>query len=75
MEELERRLRVRGQDSEESIKTRLEISHLEMSKHHLYDYVLINKDFEDTFKEIQNIISSERIRHSNFDEFVEKLTE
>ena len=73
MEELEKRLRLRGQDSEKSIETRLEVAHFEMSKHHLYDYVLINQDFDETLQRIGNIISTERVRHFNFDKFVENL--
>ena len=73
MEELEKRLRLRGQDSEKSIETRLEVAHFEMSKHHLYDYVLINQDFDKTLQKIGNIISTERVRHFNFDKFVENL--
>lgn len=73
MEELEKRLRLRNQDSEEEIQKRLEIAHFEISKYSLYDYVLINNDFNETLKNIKSIIHTERLKHSNFNAFTHKL--
>lgn len=73
IEELERRLKLRDQDSEEEIQKRLDIAHFEISKHSLYDYVLINNDFDKTLKNIKSIVHAERLKHSNFNVFVNDL--
>jgi guanylate kinase len=43
-EDLERRLRGRAQDDEEQIARRLAVSHWEIERYRLYDYVIINDD-------------------------------
>ena len=43
-QELEKRIRARGQDGEEEIKRRLERARLEMERYLDYDYVVINED-------------------------------
>lgn len=43
-EELEKRIRARGQDGEEEIRRRLERARLEMERYLDYDYVVINED-------------------------------
>lgn len=43
-EELEKRIRARGQDGEDEIKRRLERARLEMERYLDYDYVVINED-------------------------------
>ena len=48
LQELEIRLNSRGQDSSEVIARRMERAKIEISKYDLYDYVLINKDFDFT---------------------------
>lgn len=61
-EELERRLRGRGTDSEEDILKRLEIAKKEMDFSSNYDYVVINNTVDETINEIVNIIDKEVIR-------------
>jgi guanylate kinase len=60
MEELERRLRERGTETEQSIKRRMENGRVEIKSYKLYDYVLTNNVVEDTVKDILAILSSER---------------
>ncbi len=43
-QELEKRIRARGQDGEEEIRRRLERARLEMERYLDYDYVVINED-------------------------------
>ena len=62
VEELERRLRTRSQDSEESIRIRLANAAVEMSYWAEYDYVLINTDLGESLKTLQQIIAVERLR-------------
>ena len=57
MEELERRLRGRGDTSEEQIAMRLERAVWEMEQRHWYDHVVVNDDAERCADEILKIIS------------------
>ena len=57
MEELERRLRGRGDTSEEQIKLRMERAVWEMEQRSWYDHVVVNDDAQRCADEILNIIS------------------
>lgn len=57
MEELERRLRKRGDTSEAQIRQRLERAKWEMEQRDQYDYVLVNDDQDRCTQEILDIIS------------------
>jgi guanylate kinase len=61
-EELERRLRARGTDSEETIARRMERAAAEMSHWAEYDYVLINNDAEKCTELVHNILKAERLK-------------
>jgi guanylate kinase len=60
--ELERRLQARGQDSTEVIAGRMAKSRDEISHWAEYDYVLINRDLDETFGQLQRILEAERLR-------------
>lgn len=60
--ELDRRLRGRGQDSEEVIAGRMAKSRDEISHWAEYDYVLVNDDLDQTFEALLTILKAERIR-------------
>jgi guanylate kinase len=57
VEELERRLRGRGDTSEEQIKMRMERAIWEMEQRHWYDHVLVNLDANACAEKILNIIA------------------
>ena len=59
VEELERRLRGRGDTSEEQIALRMERALWEMEQRHWYDHVLVNEDAESCAEEILKIIADE----------------
>jgi len=59
MEELEKRLRGRGDTSEEQIRVRQERVAWEMEQSEKYDYVVINDRVEDCAREILEIIARE----------------
>lgn len=61
-EELEKRLRGRGTDSEEAILKRLAIAKKEMDFSSHYDYVVINNTVDECINEIVNIIDKEVIK-------------
>jgi len=58
MEELERRLRGRGDTSEEQIKMRMERAVWEMEQQSWYDHVVVNDQVDACAEEILNIISA-----------------
>ena len=60
--ELERRLRTRGQDSEEVIQRRLGNARDEMSHANEFDYVIINKDFDTALADLAAIVRASRLR-------------
>lgn len=61
-EELDRRLRGRGQDSEEVITRRMEQAVNEMTHFAEYDYLIVNDDFNTTLLDLKTIIQAERLR-------------
>ncbi|TAG20181.1 MAG: guanylate kinase [Rhodobacterales bacterium] len=60
--ELDRRLRSRGQDSDEVIAGRMAKSRDEISHWAEYDYVLVNDDLDQTFDRLTAILTAERLR-------------
>ncbi|BDH43985.1 guanylate kinase [Salmonella enterica subsp. enterica serovar Choleraesuis] len=62
--ELDRRLRGRGQDSEEVIARRMEQAVAEMSHYAEYDYLIVNDDFDTALGDLKTIIRGERLRMS-----------
>lgn len=73
---LEARLRGRGQDSDEVIARRMAQSRDEISHWAEYDYVLINRDIDQTANDLVDIIRAERLRRDRqpaLTEFVRAL--
>ncbi len=64
-EELEKRLRNRGQDSDEVISKRLGAARLEMSHFAEFDYLVVNDDFTTALEELQVILRAQRLRGEN----------
>jgi guanylate kinase len=62
LEELERRLRGRGQDSEEVVQHRMSRAADEMSHWPEYDYVIINHEVDKSIEQTRAILSAERLR-------------
>ena len=60
--ELDRRLRSRGQDSEDVIRGRMAKSEGEISHWAEYDYVLVNDDLDRTEDRLRTILTAERMR-------------
>lgn len=61
-EVLERRLRDRGTDSEESIRRRLSFSKAELGKYKKFDYIVFNDDLEKAIEDVLSIIDAEKSR-------------
>jgi len=60
--ELERRLRGRGQDSDDVIAARMAAARAEMSHHDEYDFVVINEDFDRAVAELAAVLLARRLR-------------
>ena len=72
-EELERRLRGRGTETEEVIKGRMERAKEEAQGMDQYDYVLINDDLEICVKQMHETIQSQHFMSSNQKDFIEQM--
>ena len=62
---LEQRLRARKQDSEEAIASRMAQARAEMAHYAEYDYVVVNKDFEQAMAELVAIFIARRLRRTD----------
>jgi guanylate kinase len=74
-EELERRLRARGQDSDEAIGRRLERARQEIQRYAEYDFLVVNDDVERAGREIQAITVAARCLRSCLSERACKILE
>ena len=74
-EELERRLRSRGQDTEEAIERRLERACQEIQRYTEYDFLVVNDDVERAGREIQAITVAARCLRSCLSERAAKILE
>lgn len=63
-ETLERRLRSRGQDSEQVIRRRLDTARREIENYSKYDYILVNNLLEQSADQLKDIVLAERLRQS-----------
>jgi len=61
LEELERRLRGRGQDTEEAIQRRLRAAREEIGHVAEFDYVIINKEFEEARRDLAAVVRASRL--------------
>lgn len=64
IEELERRLHARAQDSSEVVRARMAKALDEVSHYAEYDYVVINSDLETSIEEVRSILRAERHRRT-----------
>ncbi len=62
MHELERRLRWRLTESEESLNRRLETARQEMEQLSAFDYMLVNENLDDAIKHLNAIVTAEKSR-------------
>jgi len=60
--DLERRLRGRNQDAEEVVRNRMSRASDEMSHWPEYDYVVVNRDVEQSIAQVRAILTAERLK-------------
>ena len=70
MKELERRLRGRGTETEDSIRGRMQVARQELSRAFRYDYVVLNDEVDRAVQRIQTIIEAEKMRYSHMEDLI-----
>ena len=74
--ELELRLKVRGQDTDQEVQKRMAKAADEISHYREYNYVIVNRDIDESVKLLQTILGAERLRtdrQSGLHKFVQSL--
>jgi guanylate kinase len=74
--DLEKRLHSRAQDSDAVIRGRMSRASHEMSHWAEYDYIVVNRDVDEAFAEVQSILKAERLkreRRTGLTTFVREL--
>jgi guanylate kinase len=72
-QDLEKRIRARGQDSEDEIERRLDRAREEMLSYSSYDFAVINDNLERAGQEIQAIALGSRCRVTRKDERIREI--
>ena len=70
---LEKRLRYRNTEDEETIKKRLAVARQEMETARDYDYVIVNDTIEHTVEQINKIIAAEKLKVSRAKSNIERV--
>jgi guanylate kinase len=71
--DLEARLRARSEDSEEVIARRLKGAAAEIRNYRKYDYVLVNRDLDQSADTLASIFKAERVRRSRMEDEVRTI--
>jgi guanylate kinase len=77
-DELDRRLHRRAQDPEDVVAARMAKASDEMSHYAEYDFIVINRDVEESVAQVEAIVTAERLRRQRqigLSEFVKRLQE
>jgi guanylate kinase len=72
---LEQRLRARGEDGDEVIRRRLGEAAEEIRKYDRYDYVLVNRDLEESDRLLGSIVCAERVRRTRMESEIRPILE
>jgi len=73
--ELERRLRARAEDSEETIRRRLREAAGEIARWGDYDYVVVNREVDESLRTLEAILRAERCRRQRMAEELRPILE
>jgi guanylate kinase len=76
LEDLKKRLCLRGEDSDEIVCTRMSKAADEISHWAEYDYIIINQNLEDSIFKIRSILEAERLkrrRQTGLSQFIHSL--
>lgn len=72
---LEQRLRARGEDNDSVIQRRLLDAAGEIRGYHAYDFVLVNRDVEETAADLASIVRAERCRRVRMETQIRPILE
>ncbi len=75
VEELERRLRGRGTESEEAVRRRLERAGEECSYMEKYDYILVNDDLDTCVRQMHNLIRSLHFKREQQEDLIRRIAQ
>jgi len=70
---LEQRLRARGEDREEVIERRLRKAADEIGNYKAYDYILINRDLDESDAVLSAIVRAERVRRTRMEDQIRPI--
>lgn len=73
MDELERRLRNRGTETEESVQKRLAAAEFELKHACNYQYLVLNDDVSSAVERLNTIIEAEKLRYSRMKTIMEEF--
>lgn len=73
MIELERRLRGRASDSDEVVRRRFAVAHVEIEHYGFFDYLVVNDDIASAFSHLEGIVLAERSRRFRRADLAERL--
>jgi guanylate kinase len=68
---LEQRLRARGEDKEDVLQRRLHDAAKEIGDYQRYDYVLVNREVDESAKNLISIVRAERVKRTRVKELPE----
>lgn len=74
-EMLEQRLRMRSQDSEETIQRRLHDAIAEIRNYQEYDYVIVNDNLEEATETLKSIVRAERVKRVRVENKIRPILE
>ena len=74
LEELERRLRRRGTEDEETIKKRLSFARGEIARAREFDYLILNDELDKAFKGLLSVLKAERQRPFRRPDLLERFS-
>jgi guanylate kinase len=70
---LEHRLRARGEDRNEVIERRLREAAEEIRKYQAYDYILINRDLDESDRTLSAIVRAERVKRVRMEDEIRPI--
>jgi guanylate kinase len=70
---LEQRLRARGEDREDVIERRLRDAAAEIRDYNRYDYVVVNRDLDESDAALNAIVRAERVRRTRIEEEIRPI--
>jgi guanylate kinase len=71
--ELERRLRGRGTEDEQTTLRRLHNARMEIEHYGLFDYVIVNDDIDRAYEELRSVVVAERCRRPRLARLCERM--